>query len=409
MAMNQSRNKTPSNQKDHKQNPKSTLLFIVLSVALMLVIHFLTNGGWYTGYMGEGREDKTPQFYTEFKHDAYGTAAPVLADLPKEDVEEIALAYGPDPASVNVENVDNIVPESKKITVKTPPEYEPLRVSGSPKIAIIIDDMGVDRKHSQQVIDIDAALTLAFLPYAEKLEDITKRARDNGHELIIHMPMQAMSAPVSLGPIALKTGMDEAAIKVNMQAALESFDGYVGLNNHMGSKVTQDPLIMNWVMETLKGKGLYFVDSKTISSSVAAETARLNGLPTAERDVFLDHEATDDFVKNALSKVEAVAANKGYAIAIGHPKSVTIEGLKKWIPAARARGFEIVHASALVQHPSPHRAVVSQSNPQEESVVATTQPAAGGISGGDLIGDDPNSAEARAAILKKMLGQPEFY
>ena len=387
-------------------NPRGTLIFIAIATVLMLIIHFVIDrdrlmppapSDTFSGFDRPGTT-----FYTDLRYDK----PPLMDDEIKAIIEAYALPEGsPPPPKV----------AKPKITKKAP-EYAPIKVTGSPKIAIIIDDMGVDRKRSFQTIDIDAPLTLAFLPYASSLEDITEKAKAQGHELIIHMPMQATTNPVSLGPIALKSGMSEDEVKSNMQAAFESFEGYVGVNNHMGSKVTQDEQIMDWAMETLKGKGLYFIDSKTIGSSVAADMSRRNGLPTAVRDVFLDHENTPEFVAGALRKLERVAVRNGYAIAIGHPKDATLNGLKQWLPDAQARGFEIVHASELVGRPKKIVSARTKAKPIKtakaeikkpavtkkavQKAIAKTQPAAGDP-------DDPNSAAAREAILKKLFGQTD--
>ncbi len=378
-------------------NPRGTLLFVAVAVTLMLIMYFVTNGAIFvrapkdtnlSQNMPPEHFKTTMQFQERDIEKIY-----MRPEVDESEFEEIIAAYSyPEPGK-------RVHKPSKPKIVKKAPEYEPILATGKPKIAIIIDDMGVDRKHSFAAIELDAPLTLAFLPYAPDLEGITGAAKDNEHELMIHMPMQAMTSPVSLGPIALKDGMDESQVKENMKAAFESFEGYVGVNNHMGSMVTQNPEIMDWVMESLKGRGLYFIDSKTIGSSVGAETARLNGLPTAVRDVFLDHEDTPEFVRQALRKTEEAAVRKGHAIAIGHPKEVTINGLKAWIPDVQARGFEIVYASALVERPKIK--VASKTRQNAHKVLAKTEPAAGSKS------KDPNSAEARAEILKKLFGQSD--
>ena len=395
-------------------NPRGTLIFILVATLLMLIIHFMFG---YSPSVPDPDElshlpQKPSSFYTELQYpEVFERPAPT--ELDEGEFEEVIAAY-----TLPEERSRAIVAPKPKVIKKKAPAYESLVVEGSPKIAIIIDDMGVDRRRSQKVIDIDAPLTLAFLPYAESLQGITKRARAGGHELMIHMPMQATTNPVSLGPIALKSGMSEGEVKDNMQQAFESFEGYEGVNNHMGSMVTQDPQIMDWVMESLSEKGLFFVDSKTIGNSVAAETARLNGLPTAERDVFLDHKDTPKFVAGALRKLEKIAARKGYAIAIGHPKDVTINALLSWIPDAQSRGFEIVHVSHLLEKPkriASAKAVKSSrtagkilAKKKIAEAIEETQPAAGEEKAVKATEpEDPNSAQAREAILKKLLGQTE--
>ena len=220
----------------------------------------------------------------------------------------------------------------------------------SKKIIIIIDDMGVNKKLSKEVIDLKAPLTLAFLPYADNLPNITEQAKNKGHELIIHMPMEPINSGLDVGSIALLDHMNEQEIQKNLDQAFKSFEGYVGINNHMGSKVTQNQTIMNQVMDNLAKRDLFFVDSITIGSSVAASTAEKYGLRFAERDVFLDHEESDEFVQKALQKLEQISQKRGYAIAIGHPKKNTIKALKSWLPDAQKRGFQIVPVSTVVMN-----------------------------------------------------------
>ncbi|MFP4312982.1 MAG: divergent polysaccharide deacetylase family protein [Alphaproteobacteria bacterium] len=218
------------------------------------------------------------------------------------------------------------------------------------KIAIIIDDMGVSRNYTQEVVDLPAPLTLAFLPYAERLETFTKPSMQKGHELIIHVPMEPMNPDLDLGPAGLTTDLDREAFLQRLDEDIfSSFEGYVGINNHMGSKLTQDEEAMNWLMPVLKERDLLFVDSKTIHTSVAAKTAHQYGVEYAERDVFLDHYDTLESVIAALDQLEKTAKRNGQAIAIGHPKKNTIEALKLWMPSIKERGLELVPVSALVQ------------------------------------------------------------
>lgn len=234
------------------------------------------------------------------------------------------------------------------------PDYAPKHAYKGPKarIAIIIDDVGMNRRMSKAMIEVkDAPLTLAFLPYAVGLPELTAAAQKNGHELMIHMPMEPMDGSIDTGPIALMDAMGRADVDAMLDKAFASFDGYAGMNNHMGSRVTQNEQAMGWVMDALVERDLFYVDSKTIASSISADQARLSGIDYAERDVFLDHEDSPEFVKAALSKAEAIARKRGYAIAIGHPKKVTYRALAAWIPGLEARGFEVVPVSELLLSP----------------------------------------------------------
>ncbi len=238
-------------------------------------------------------------------------------------------------------------------TVSTPqkqPEYIYSAPQASGQVVIMIDDMGLGLR-SKQVEVLPGPLTLAYLPYAKNLPARTARAKKNGHELMVHMPMEPMNRSLDGGPNVLSTNQSKSELIETLEWGLSQFDGYVGLNNHMGSRVTSDKDAMMVVMNHLKSKNIFFVDSKTIGSSVAAQSAREVGLPYAERDIFLDHEITIEFVRNALKKLEAKARKNGSAIAIGHPHAVTIQALKEWIPTLEDKGLTLVPASAVIKQP----------------------------------------------------------
>lgn len=244
------------------------------------------------------------------------------------------------------ETKEDVNPPTTK--TNTTPQYTSPKGRG--QVVIIIDDMGVSLR-SKLVEVMDGPLTLAYLPYAKDLPARTKRAKSNGHELMVHMPMEAMNRNLDGGPRVLRTDTSKQEFQETVEWGLSQFDGYVGVNNHMGSRLTRDKVSMARLMSQLKGRGLYFIDSKTIGSSVAAKTAREYGLSYAIRDVFLDHEINKEFVRKALKKLEAIAYKKGHAIAIGHPHKETIEVLKEWIPTLKDKGLTLVPASAVIKHP----------------------------------------------------------
>lgn len=253
---------------------------------------------------------------------------------------------------------------------KLKPESVVRRTGAPAKIIVIIDDMGMDRRRSKAIAELPGPLTLAYLPYAPDLPEETGAAKARGHELIIHMPMEPMDAHTNPGPIALRAGMNFAEMDVMLAKAFASFDGYAGINNHMGSKLTQDASAMRHVMAALKARDLLFVDSKTIGSSVASHMAAEAGLRYADRDVFLDNVNTVEAVKKNLHQLEQIADRKGYAIAIGHPRDGTIGALKEWLPTLKKRGFELIPVSSVA-----HRARV-----QEAATEVTASPVSSAIS-----------------------------
>lgn len=217
-----------------------------------------------------------------------------------------------------------------------------------PRVVIIIDDMGMDRRHTKDIMDLPGPLTLAFLPYAGDLKEQTAYGHEKGHELMVHVPMEPMKESLDAGPSVLASGQAGEEFTRILKNDLDAFDGYVGINNHMGSKLTQDRAAMAQVMAEMKKRGLLFVDSRTINTSVAADEAKKTGIPFAVRDVFIDHEETYEAASDALEQVEKRALKNGLAIAIGHPKEKTIQALREWLPTLEGKGIYIIPVSAAV-------------------------------------------------------------
>ncbi len=227
-----------------------------------------------------------------------------------------------------------------------------------PVIAIVIDDMGLDRKHSLQAINLPAPVTLAFMPYAQQVNAQTDAARQNGHELIVHMPMEPDDlAHNNPGPNALLLKNGEAENVHRLEQNLAAFTGYIGINNHMGSALTANRTAITPVLQDLKSRGLWFLDSKTDAHSVAANIADEIGLPFASRDVFLDNVNDKNAVLAQLRETENIARRKGYAVAIGHPKSGTIAALQDWTRDVESRGIALVPLSSVIAARFPNAAV----------------------------------------------------
>lgn len=221
--------------------------------------------------------------------------------------------------------------------------------NGRPMIAIVIDDMGLDRKRTARISGLPGPLTLSFLTYAEELGQQTRAARVAGHELMLHVGMEPGSKTVDPGPNVLLAGDAPDEIRRRLIWGLGRFTGFVGVNNHMGSKFTESREGMAVVMAELKARGLLFLDSRTTPRSVGAELARQLGVPAVERNVFLDNENDVAAVNARLAEVERLARRTGTAIAIGHPRDATLAALAQWIPALEAKGFVLVPLTAIVR------------------------------------------------------------
>ena len=217
-----------------------------------------------------------------------------------------------------------------------------------PMVAIVLDDMGPNRKGTERALALPAAITFSFLPYAPHVADLVRTARSQGHEILVHVPMEPMGA-ANPGPHALGTNETPDDIRTILEWNLSQFDGYVGINNHMGSRFTADAGDMALVMKVLKARGLMFLDSRTTAETEGAHAAEAAGVPSLSRNVFLDHDEEGAEVTAELGKLEKLAREHGYAVAIGHPHAETLDILEKWIPEAKARGISIVPLTAILR------------------------------------------------------------
>ena len=240
-----------------------------------------------------------------------------------------------------------------------------------PVIAIVIDDMGLDRRHSTAAVNLPGPITLSYMPYAQQIEKQAEQAQANGHELIVHMPMEPDDLTHNNpGPDALLIKNGEAENVRRLDKNLTAFTGFIGINNHMGSAFTANRAAITPVLQDLKQRGLWFLDSKTDARSVAADIANDIGLPYATRDVFLDNINSRDAVLKQLHETEEVARRKGYAIAIGHPKEGTMTALQNWTHDVQARGFTLVPLSTIIAARFPDAVVPRYAKSISDTTIA---------------------------------------
>jgi polysaccharide deacetylase 2 family uncharacterized protein YibQ len=218
-----------------------------------------------------------------------------------------------------------------------------------PLIAIIVDDLGHRPGLDRRVIDLPGAVTCAFLPHAPHAARLAGLADAFGKEVMLHMPMEALAEAAS-GDEFLDMSMSRDTFVGLLQAGLAAVPQARGVNNHMGSLLTQSPLRMQWLMEELRQReGLYFVDSYTSVRSVAWQVAAANRLPSARRDVFLDASRDPDAIAFQFQRLLRLARQRGSAIAIAHPYPETVEFLERRLPELEAEGVALVSVSRLIQ------------------------------------------------------------
>ncbi len=220
---------------------------------------------------------------------------------------------------------------------------------GRPIVAVVMDDLGLNRRNTARAIDLPGPLTLAFMTYAPDVAAQAAAARQAGHELLVHVPMQP-AAGIDAGMRVLNADLAPGELDRRIDWALSRFDGNVGINNHMGSRFTASVEGMSALLAELRRRGLAFLDSRTTNETVAGRLARQLGVPFAERDVFLDNEQSADQVERQLAELERQARQAGYAVAIGHPHDATIEALASWLPTLAEKGITLVPVSAIMKH-----------------------------------------------------------
>ena len=223
--------------------------------------------------------------------------------------------------------------------------------SGSAKpagqLALVIDDLGRSVDDVAALDALGVPLSYSVLPFEAETPAVVARLRAEHREILCHLPMEPANAH-DPGPGALRQGMDLDTLAAATARALAQVPGAVGANNHMGSELTTDRAAMGTVLDVLQRHGLFFLDSRTSASSVGFALARSLGLPTAERDVFLDDSPDPAAIRAQLVRFLARSRERGAAIAIAHPRPATLEVLREELPKAKAEGFTFVPVSFLL-------------------------------------------------------------
>jgi len=219
----------------------------------------------------------------------------------------------------------------------------------SPKVAFIIDDLGYETEIAIKMMVLDFPLTLSILPFLKYSEYIAEEGKKNNREIMLHLPMEANNSSTDPGPGAIKSYMSEEEIRQTVRGSIFNFPYVIGVNNHMGSKITEDREIMKIILEEIRRYDLFFIDSITTRNSIAYQVAQEMGVKTAVRTVFLDNESDMEYIKGQMLEVQEVALKDGEAIAIGHSRINTFYVLKRMIPELIKAGIEIVPVSELVK------------------------------------------------------------
>ncbi len=247
--------------------------------------------------------------------------------------------------------------------------------AGQARLVLVIDDLGDNLAVARELTRFAFPVTFAVLPRAPYAKDTLRLAMAAGREVILHQPMAPIRYPENdPGPGALFPGMADDTVTRLVEENLDMLPGIVGMNNHMGSRYTQDVRGMSAALDVLRRRNLFFLDSVTHPGTKGGQVARTLGLAHLERDVFLDVEHDARYVVFQLQKAESIALRKGQAVAIGHPFPTTMQGLRLW-SRSRNAAVAIVPLRELLNVQAPPVRVESPPDPSPPALPTPSSPA----------------------------------
>lgn len=275
------------------------------------------------------------------------TPLPAAAPAPAEDRAAAESPTPPEPAGEPIETVAIDRQEaaalppapappiaSQTAAAPSPPPAEPPTAPAAPPpphakplLAIIIDDLGQQKKVPEQLLALGLNFSFAFLPHTPFAKELARQAQAGRHDLLLHLPMEPEDSHWNPGAGTLLAAMDQATIRKTIDQDLAAVPLAVGINNHMGSRFTADRAAMTLFFKTIKERRLFFVDSLTTAKSVGSPLAKEMGIKTARRDLFLDNEPEPDKIVRQIQALIALAQKNGSAIGIGHPYPPTLAAL----------------------------------------------------------------------------------
>lgn len=227
---------------------------------------------------------------------------------------------------------------------------KPLIATLGPKgrIAIVIDDWGYQPNTLDIVSQIKYPLTMSVLPGLSHSTAVSQKLHELGFQVMLHLPMEP-NEKYRLEKNTLLTSMSNAQIAKIIEEDLKSVEYCQGVSNHMGSKFTSNTVVMASVMNELKNRRLYFLDSLVSPNTVCSKIAKKIKINFAKRDVFLDNEENPRYIRTQIYKLKNKASLYGQAIGIGHDRHVTLGVLKEVMPELAKQGYKFVFVSDLVE------------------------------------------------------------
>ncbi len=299
---------------------------------IALGILFIAIIGAIWSVVSGGRVDHGEATITEQAGDFVEQAEDIFEEQVINDTEDH------DTASLEKRIASLTAPKSKQKSVFTK----------KPLLGLIIDDLGRDRAVVKQLMALNIPIAFSILPHLKHSRSVALDAKKHGQVVMLHLPMEPKSNGISLGDGALRVTHSKREILKLIDDHLNSVPGAEGINNHMGSLFTEQGAKMSIVIDELKKRDMFFIDSRTSPQTKAYDTAIKAGVPTASRRVFLDNDRKVELVEKRLMELVESAQRSGSAIGIGHPYPETIAALQKNIAKLESMGVRIVPVTALL-------------------------------------------------------------
>ena len=286
------------------------------------------------------------------------------------------LRFSESAASIPPMAISPLAAEQASTTVETTPRWmtnaapPPPLADDAMRVAIVLDDMGVNVEQTEKALLLPPQITFAFLPYGRGTATQAQKAKDLGHEIMVHLPMEPFprkgdehgSYQIDPGPNALFINLPASEIATRTEVNLKDLlPLVVGVNNHMGSRFTGYRDGMKTVLDITQKYGLFFMDSVTTGKSQVKAAAEGMSLPILERNIFIDHFSDKERLERALARIEKYANSHRNVIAIGHPHQSTLDALNAWIPTLAEKNIHLVPITEMVRQ--EHKTHVPHTNP----------------------------------------------
>ena len=289
----------------------------------------------------QGIECATVHAITDLAEDPEFKLAALAVEWSGLDPDDVVREFYTDPEALPLDSTDF------KIDAPMPSSTPGNTHAGPLRLAIIIDDGGYGGWITEEILALPNSLTLSILPHAPYSYETAQRAMQLGFEVMLHMPMENVTGRTTY-PGEITVNMDANQMLDLTNQALADVPGAIGINNHTGSKFTSNAAAMRTWLDLIKDRGYFFIDSRTAHAACAYEVADEMDIPSAENELFLDHQSGPGNIRARFTQIIAMVKRQGHAICICHFRKNTVPILKAMMPEFDKEGIEIVHASTLI-------------------------------------------------------------